>query len=144
THPGLRFRLLAPRSARSPLLHRTGIRLLARRLTRNGPVTIPLTMPWTYYKSTDASAPAPTGQLGSLIALLDAILVTGYGSTPGAGWTEAFSGSDKAAYRMGSGRSQMYVRIDDSGPGGQGPREARINGFEAMTDVDTGTNNIVG
>ncbi len=101
-------------------------------------------MPWTYYKSTDASAPALTGQVGSLIALLDAILVTGYGSKPGAGWTKAFSGSNKAAYRMGSGRSQMYARIDDSGPGGQGPREARINGFESMTDVDTGTNNIVG
>jgi hypothetical protein len=101
-------------------------------------------MPWTFYKSSDASAPALTGQAGSLIALLDAILVTGYGGKPGAGWSKAFSGTNKAAYRMGSGRSRMYARIDDTGPGGQGVREARINAYESMSDVDTGVNNIVG
>jgi len=74
-----------------------------------------------------------TGQAGSLIGILDTCLVSG------AGWTKAFSGTNKAAYRAPQGQ-QFYLRVDDTGPGAHGGREARVRGFESMTDVDTGTN----
>ncbi|MBF0283583.1 MAG: hypothetical protein HQL51_03895 [Magnetococcales bacterium] len=91
------------------------------------------------FQSTDASAPTLTGQTGSLIALLDACLVNGYGSKAAAGWTKSYSGTNKAAYRQGAG-SQFYFRVDDSGPGAGGAKEARIVGYEAMTGIDAGTN----
>jgi hypothetical protein len=73
-----------------------------------------------------------TGEVGSLITALDAILVTGQG------WTKSFSGTNKAVYRAPSG-NQLYLRVDDNGPGAGGAKEARITGYETMSDVDTGT-----
>lgn len=97
-------------------------------------------MAWTFYRSTDASAPALSGTAGSLITLLDAILVNGYGSQPAAGWTKAFSGTNKAAYRNGAAaRARHYLRVDDSAAGGGGAKEAQVRGYESMSDVDTGT-----
>jgi hypothetical protein len=55
-----------------------------------------------------------------------------------AGWTKPFTGTNKAVFRQGAG-NQFYWRVDDNGPGAGGAREARIRGFEAMSDVDTGT-----
>lgn len=72
-----------------------------------------------------------TGQVGSLITILDSALVA-------AGWTKSFSGTNKAAYRPGGG-NQFYLRVQDDGPGAGGAREARITGYESMSDVDTGT-----
>lgn len=97
-------------------------------------------MPWTYYRSTDASAPVLNGTAGSLIALLDAILVNGYGSKPAAGWSKAYSGTNRAAYRMGAGNTRAYLRVRDDGGGTAGGREAPVRIFETMSDVDTGTN----
>jgi len=101
---------------------------------------------WRSYSSTDGSAPSLTGQTGSLITVLDAVLVNGYGSqsaagsSPGAGaWSKAFSGTSKAAYRPSAG-NQFYMRIQDDGPGVATFQEARIVGYEAMTTVDAGTN----
>lgn len=52
------------------------------------------------------------------------------------GWTKAFSGTNKAAYKSGdAGASQCLLRVDDSGT-----TVARVTGFETMSDVDTGTN----
>lgn len=96
-------------------------------------------MAFTIYRSTDASAPVLTGQVGTLVSLLDACLVTGYGSQLGAGWTKPFTGTNKAAFRQ-AGDCQHYLRIQDDGPGAGGAREARITGYESMSDVDTGTN----
>ena len=97
-------------------------------------------MAWTLYKSTDASAPVLTGQTGSLITLLDAVLVNGYGSQPAAGWTKAYSGTSKAAYRNGSASiSRTYWRVQDDGPGSQTFKEARTRLYSTMSDVDTGT-----
>ena len=96
-------------------------------------------MSWNYYRSTDASAPTLTGTTGSLISLLDACLVTGYGAKPAAGWTKAYTGTNLAAYRMGSGLTQYYLRVDDNAPGAGGAREARLIGYETMSDVNTGT-----
>lgn len=93
------------------------------------------------YKSTDASAPSLAGTNGSLVALLDAVLVNGYGSQSAAGWTKPYNATNKGVYRnsttTGTG---FYLDVDDSGPGGGGAREARVKGYEAMTAVATGTN----
>ncbi len=55
----------------------------------------------TVYRSTDASAPQLSGTAGSLAAILDGCLVTGYGSKPAAGWTTAFTSGDLRSYRQG-------------------------------------------
>jgi hypothetical protein len=94
----------------------------------------------TVYKSTDASSPVLTGQAGSLITVLDAVLVNGYPGKTAAGWTKSFSGTNKAAYRQGAG-PQHYYRVQDDAPNPTlaNGREARVRGFEAMTTVDAGT-----
>lgn len=98
-----------------------------------------------FYRSTDASAPVLQGTVGSLIALLDACLVNGYGAKPSAGWTKAFAGVNKAAYRQNAAGANnaanpMYLYVDDTGPGAGGAREARLTGFETMSAITpTGT-----
>ena len=87
------------------------------------------------YYSTDASAPSLTEQSDALIGILDACLVNGYGSKAAAGWTKPFSGTNLAAYLQGSGGNGHYLRVDDTGT-----TTARCVGYEAMTDVSTGTN----
>lgn len=94
----------------------------------------------TVYKSTDASAPVLTGQVGTLVALLDAVLVNGYGSQTAAGWTIAYTATNKRDYKQGTGSNGFYLDIDDSGPGAAGAREARMRGYETMTALATGTN----
>jgi hypothetical protein len=73
-----------------------------------------------------------SGTVGSLITALDAILVTG------AGWTKAYSGTNKAAYYNTLATNHCYVRVDDNATGTGGAKEALITGYETMTDVDTG------
>lgn len=99
----------------------------------------------TVYKSSDPGAPALTGQVGSLITLLRAVLVNGYGSAPaamaGAGWTEPFSGTNKAVFRndptTGTGG---YLRVDDGATvSGTNARYALWRLYATMSDVDTGT-----
>lgn len=99
----------------------------------------------TVYSSADAGAPALTGQAGSLVDLLYAVLVTGYGSgggaKAGAGWTRTFVGTSKAVFRnnptTGVGG---YLRIDDGATvAGSNARFAYWHLYETMTDVDTGT-----
>lgn len=80
------------------------------------------------YRSSDASAPSLTGQAGSLITVLDACLVSGYGSQTSSGWTKPFTtATNIAIYRMASG-NQRYMRLDDTGA-----QEGRIHGFETMS-----------
>lgn len=94
----------------------------------------------TVYKSTDTSAPTLNGTTGSLIALLDAVLVNGYGSKSAAGWTKAFSGTNLAVYRnsptQGTGH---YLSIDDNGGGGNGAREANARGAVVATATNAAT-----
>lgn len=99
----------------------------------------------TVYRSTDASAPVLSGSANALIAVLDACLVNGYGSKAAAGWTKAYSGTNKASYRQGSPSVgvppiRYYLDVDDTGPGTSTTKEARIRGYETMTAVGTGTN----
>jgi len=94
----------------------------------------------TIYQSTDPGAPQLTGQVGTFLALVRALLVTGYGAAPnakaGLGWTEEFTGANKAVFRGNPVSASGYrVRIDDSNA-----LFAWLRGFESMSDVDTGTN----
>lgn len=93
------------------------------------------------YKSTDGSAPTLNGTVGSLVALLDACLVVGYGAKAAAGWTKPFTGTNAAVFRnsatLGTG---FYLDVNDNGPGAGVAREARLRGYEVMTAVATGTN----
>lgn len=105
-----------------------------------------------YFKWTDAGAPTLAGVVGSYIALMKALLVGGvggvaYGSGGGqklaAGWTVAWenSGANKIVLRNDSvGGSGCYMRILDDGSGAGGAREALVQIYESMTDIDTGTN----
>lgn len=88
----------------------------------------------TVYRSSDASAPVLTGQVGSLITVLDACLVTGYGALGAAGWAKEFTATNKAVYRAAAG-NRMRLRIDDTFG-----NESRAVGYETMTTVDAGTN----
>lgn len=96
------------------------------------------------YRSTDASAPSLTGQVGSLTSLLDAVLVNGYGSQTAAGWTIAYTTTNKRAYQQNTTGANLatgaFMYVDDTGPGPGGAREARICGFETMSAITpTGT-----
>ena len=95
----------------------------------------------TLYTSDDVGAPVLRGgTAGDLIALLDACLVTGYGDRPAAGWTKPFVGTNKAVFKTGVGSNGFNLRVDDSQTiTTSAPRWARAVGYEAMTDVDTGT-----
>jgi len=97
---------------------------------------------FTIYRSTDDGAPTLNGYSGSLVTVLNAVLVDGYGTKSGAGWTKEYSGvsgavESRAAYRGGAG-TQFYLHVNDSGPTVQ--NHARINGYESMTHIDSGTN----
>jgi hypothetical protein len=92
------------------------------------------------YKSTDASAPVLYGAVGSLIGVLDAVLVNGYGTQTAAGWTKPYSGTNKAVYRMAtSGNTGFYLNVQDSAAGTGGAKEARAWGYETASAQDTGS-----
>lgn len=91
------------------------------------------------YRSTDASAPVLTGQAGSLVALLDACLVNGFGALAAAGWTKPFTGTNKAAFRNNSTTGTgMYLRVDDNLTSYF--HRAYVTAYETMSAMDTGTN----
>lgn len=97
------------------------------------------------YRSDDASAPTLNGQAGSLIDVLKACLVDGYGAKAGAGWTleiAEVANNNKILLRnnsvSGTGR---FFRIKDdgvlySGHGGNVNQIATIVGCESYTDID--------
>ena len=82
------------------------------------------------YRSTDASAPTLEGVNGSLVALLDACLVNGYGSQSAAGWTIAYTTTNKRVYRNSTtDGTGFYLNVDDSGSGSGGAQEAAYDGL---------------
>jgi hypothetical protein len=93
----------------------------------------------TIYRSSDASAPVLSGTVGALVALLDACLVTGYGSKTAAGWTKPYTGTNAATFRQGGG-TQSYLEVLDNGPGTAGAKETRLGGWEIATAHTVGTN----
>lgn len=102
------------------------------------------------YKSTDASAPVLTGQVGSFKTLIKALLVgtsgVAYGSGPteklAAGWSTYADSGNKLALQnsAAAGGSGMFVRFDDGGIEAGGARDCMFRIYSAMSDIDTGTN----
>lgn len=96
------------------------------------------------YRSTDASAPSLAGTAGSLVALLKACLVDGYGSKAGAGWTMPFTGTptaNQAVFKQGGAGAQSFLQVDDNAPNvSVVGRQARVWGFEAMSAYGIGSN----
>lgn len=89
-----------------------------------------------YYKSTDASAPVLYGSVAAsnnLVALLDAILVSGYGSQSAAGWTKPYTATNQACFKQ-AGAGGFYLAVDDSTA-----QYSRVRGYEAMSAAATGT-----
>jgi len=95
----------------------------------------------TVYRDTDPSAPVLTGQVGSMIALLDACLVNGYGSKTAAGWTKPYTGAaNQAVYLQGGSAPNRYFQVDDAAPHVTAlARECRISVWETMSAYNTGT-----
>jgi hypothetical protein len=92
------------------------------------------------YRSTDAGAPSLSGTVGSLIALLDAVLVNGYGAKAAAGWTKAFAAANLAVYRNSAAQgSGHYLSIDDAGGGANGAREANARAAVVATATNAAT-----
>lgn len=91
------------------------------------------------FRSTDASAPVLDGVAGSLVGVLDACLVSGYGATVAAGWTIAYTAVNQRVYTMGAGGTGFSLEVNDAGPGSYGGREARAWGIEAPTGLGAGT-----
>lgn len=98
----------------------------------------------TVYNSTDPGAPQLTGTIGSLTALLDAVLVDGYGvgadAKAPAGWSREFMAPNVRVYRGNPVTGSGYrLRVDDSAVIGNA-RHAWAVGYEAMSSADAGVN----
>jgi len=92
----------------------------------------------------NANAPNLTGQVGSLTALLDAVLVNGFTGFTNLGWSINQTTTNKRGYKQNltgsNNTSGMLLYVDDTGPGAGGAKEARVCGFETMSAITpTGT-----
>lgn len=87
-----------------------------------------------FFTSDDVGAPLLKGQNGSLLAVLDWVLVSK------GGWDKVYTGTNKAVYRAQTG-NRFYLRVADAykkaSPDGF---VAYVRGYENMTSVDAGTN----
>lgn len=93
------------------------------------------------YSSGDVGAPVLNGTSGSLLALLDACLVTGYGAKGGSGWTKPFENTSSYGIIKQPTGSMMTLWIRDDAPNNNaaaGAREARIQGWEIVTSIEGG------
>ena len=92
---------------------------------------------FTIYSSSDIGSPKLTGTSGSLISVLDAVLINGYGNKSAAGWTKPIpndSASCYACYRQPSG-SGFTLFINDGGITGSavsGVKDAWATGYEYL------------
>ena len=101
------------------------------------------------YKSTDTGAPGLDGLPGSLVALLKACLVDGFGVLPAAGWTLELD--DLLNHRMilrndtVNGTGRYFVFRDDGDVRLDGTYSttsiATFHGCESYTDIDTTSGN---
>ena len=81
-----------------------------------------------HYADETMGHPDLTSTAGSLVTLLNEIM-------PLAGFSIAFSGTNKAAYRADDIEDpRLFLRVDDSFGS-----NARLRGYETMSNVDTGT-----
>ena len=96
-------------------------------------------MPVTVYRSTDASAPVLSNANGSLIAVMRACLVDGYGSKAAAGWTAPYTGTNLIAFKEGAGGNNRFLRVFDGGADTSTSRVIKVRAYENMTAISTGT-----
>lgn len=91
---------------------------------------------FTRYSSSDAGAPQLSGTVGSLIAVLDACLVDGYGSQTAAGWTHpVVTAGNCASYQQGAGAG-FCLQVNDNGPNVTSSyKEAWITGWKTIATV---------
>ena len=92
---------------------------------------------FTKYSSTDASAPSLTGTVGSLITVLDAVLINGYGSKAAAGWSKPVATvGNISTYKQGAAsKAGCTLLINDNGPTAHGAKEASACGWRTCTSV---------
>ncbi|AOG22232.1 hypothetical protein [Acidovorax sp. RAC01] len=96
-------------------------------------------MPVTVYRSTDVGAPLLSNANGSLIAVMKACLVDGYGSKAAAGWTAPFTGTNLIAFKEGAGGNNRFLRVFDGGTDTSTNRVIKVRAYENMTAISTGT-----
>ena len=106
---------------------------------------------FTIYKSTDGSAPSLYGTTGSLISLLDACLVTGYGTKTAVGWTKPLPNTGSITFSQSYGCYQqptgsgMTLFINDNAPNGSALfREAWATGWEVLLNLSSSVSNSCG
>lgn len=92
------------------------------------------------YRSTDASAPPCDGLVGSMVTLLNACLVDGYGSSVAAGWSRVHTGTNIIALSPLGGKA--ILQVDDSGA--TAANKTRMRCFKSMSDASTGFNAAIG
>jgi hypothetical protein len=104
-------------------------------------------MPTRVYKSTDAGAPTLNGQVGSLIAVLRACLVNGFGSNPPLGWSMPYTDGNnpplrahfRQAPKTGWGQYDLEVKDDGSTSSGSDTRFAEAWGWADATGLAAGS-----
>jgi hypothetical protein len=93
---------------------------------------------YTVYSSSDASSPGfVTGAAGSLLTVLDAVLVNGYGAKAAAGWSKPVANAGNiGCYKNGAGSTGFGVVINDNGPNVTSTfKEAWATGWEVVAGV---------
>jgi hypothetical protein len=94
-----------------------------------------MTSQFNYYHSLEAYAPRLSGESGSLVSLLDACLVDGYGNKSPAGWSKPLPNySSSGCWRPASG-SRLTLFVNDAGPyngAAAMTREAHATGYETI------------
>lgn len=102
------------------------------------PWKLTINMAFTIFTSSDSGAPVLNGMTGSLISLLDACLVNGYGDKSGLGWTKEYtSGTCAAVYRMPTG-IRFYLQVNNTDAVNSG--NSYLRGFQSMTSYESGVN----
>lgn len=87
------------------------------------------------YRWDDSGAPTLTGQAGSLITLLDAVLVNGYGSKVAAGWTKSYAGTNVAGYTNARAVTPQGIKVSHTNAA-----YATVVGYESIAGDGTPTN----
>lgn len=91
---------------------------------------------FTKYYSSDAGAPSLDGTAGTLIAVLDAILVTGYGAKSAAGWSHPVATAGNIATYQQAAGSGFTLLVNDNGPNVTSTtKEAWLVGWESCATV---------
>jgi hypothetical protein len=87
-------------------------------------------MPYVVYSSRDDGAPTPSGA-GTIPNILEACLVTGYGSKPAAGWTKPYenTATNVKVFKNGDASFPLFVRVKGT---------FVYRGYLNMTGPDTG------